>query len=242
MLADLVGRAVGDDPALTHQQQPVATLGLVHHVARHEHGGPAVGDPVEQLPQVAAQHRVQADGRLVEHQQVRRTQQGDGQAGAAALPAGQPADHLAAVVVEPDAGDRLVHPGPVHAEDTREEGEVLGDREVVVDARGLGDVADAGPQRRTAGRLAEHLDGARAHLLGPDQATHQRGLAAPARAEQPGHARGDVQRDAGQHLADTAYDDEVAHLHDVFHHVLNCAPQSSPRQPSGRSQGRSPVR
>ena len=31
---------------------------------------PAVGQPVEERPQVAAQHRVEADRRLVEHQQV----------------------------------------------------------------------------------------------------------------------------------------------------------------------------
>ena len=55
---------------VAHQQQPVAALGLVHHVARHQHGRARVGEPVEERPQVPAQHRVEADGRLVEHQQV----------------------------------------------------------------------------------------------------------------------------------------------------------------------------
>ena len=64
------GRVVGDDRALAHEQQPVAALGLVHDVAGDEHRGAGVGEPVEQRPQVAAQHRVEADGRLVEHEQV----------------------------------------------------------------------------------------------------------------------------------------------------------------------------
>ena len=82
-LADLGRGVVGDDPPLAHQQQPVAAVGLVHDVAGDEDRGAAVGEPVEQLPEVAAQHGVEADGRLVEHQQVGVAEQRDREADAA---------------------------------------------------------------------------------------------------------------------------------------------------------------
>ena len=90
------GVSVGDDRAVAHQQQPVAALGLVHHVAGDEHRGAGVGEPVEQRPEVAAQHRVEPDGRLVEDEQVRAAEQRDGEAGPRALAAAEPADHLVA--------------------------------------------------------------------------------------------------------------------------------------------------
>ena len=63
-----------------------------------KHRGAVVGEPVEQRPQVAAQHRVEADGGLVEHQQVGAAEQGDREAGPGALAAAEPADHLVGVV------------------------------------------------------------------------------------------------------------------------------------------------
>ncbi len=228
LLADLVGRAVGDDPALAHQQQPVTPLRLVHDVAGDEDGAARVRQAVEELPQVAAQHRVQAHRRLVEYEQVGVAEQGDSEAGTAALASREAPDHLVAVVTEGHRVDGLADRGAADAEDAGEEGEVLRDREVVVDAGGLGDVADPGPQRRAARGLAQHLDRSRADLLRADEAPHQRGLAAPARPEQARHAGRHVDRDPGQHLASTAYDDEVAHRYDVIHHVLNCAPGVAP--------------
>ena len=157
--ADLGGRAVGDDPALAHQQQPVAALGLVHHVAGDEHGLAAVGEPVEERPQVAAQHRVEADGRLVEHQHVGVAEQRDGEAGPGALAAAEVADHLVAVA-RPGRRRRSASSTSraVDAEHPGEEAQVLGDGEVVVHARGLGDVADPVAQRPVAGGLPEDLD------------------------------------------------------------------------------------
>ena len=66
---------------------------------------PRVGEPVEQRPQVPAQHRVEADGRLVEHQQVGLVEQGDGEAGPGALPAAELADDLVGVAGEVDGLD-----------------------------------------------------------------------------------------------------------------------------------------
>ena len=69
--ADRVRGVVGDEVALADQQQPVAAAGLVHHVAGHEQRRAGRGQRVELLPQVVAQHRVLADGRLVEDEQLR---------------------------------------------------------------------------------------------------------------------------------------------------------------------------
>ena len=46
-------------------------LGLVHDVARDEESGAAGRELAEHPPEVAAENRVEADGRLVEHDQLR---------------------------------------------------------------------------------------------------------------------------------------------------------------------------
>ena len=106
-----------------------------------------VGQPVEQRPEVAAQHRVQADGRLVEDEHLGLAQQGDREADPRPLAAAQAADHLAAGPSEVDRGDAALDILGAGAEHPREEAEVLGDAEVVVHAGGLGDVADPVTQR-----------------------------------------------------------------------------------------------
>ena len=98
LLADVLRGVVGDDPALAHQQQPVAAVGLVHHVAGDEDRGAVVGEPVEQRPQVASEHRVEPDRRLVEHQQVGGAEQRHREAGPRQLAAAEPADDLVGVV------------------------------------------------------------------------------------------------------------------------------------------------
>ena len=233
LLLDLVRSAVGDDPALAHQQQPVAALGLVHHVARDEDGRAALREVVEERPEVLAQDRVEPDRGLVEHQQVGLSQQGHGQAGAAALAAAEPADHLPLVAAEVDCVD---DPGDLFVTDTEhagEEPEVLDDGEVVVHAGRLGDVADPVAQRPAAGRLPEDGHAAAGDALHADQAPHQRRLAAPRRPHQPGHPAADRHLEVLQHGASPAYDVEVADLDRVFHHVMNYAGGGVRRQGVG---------
>lgn len=68
----------------------MAALGLVHDVGGDEERGAAFGgEGVEQLPQVAAQDRVEADGRFVQDEQVRGAEQGDGEGDTGALAAGE---------------------------------------------------------------------------------------------------------------------------------------------------------
>ena len=92
-------RRLREQPSLTEQKDGVAAVRLVHHVARYEQRHAALGEPVEQLPEIAAQHRIEADRRLVQHQQVGRAEQRRGQRHAGALSAGEP-------VRQPDRGTR----------------------------------------------------------------------------------------------------------------------------------------
>ena len=84
---------------------------------KHRRAG--VGEPVEQSPQLAAEHRVQADGRLVEDEQVGLAEQGDGEAHPGELATAEPVDHLVGVAAELDGLDgpvdrvraQAAHPG-----------------------------------------------------------------------------------------------------------------------------------
>ncbi len=119
----------------------MAALGLVHDVGGDEECGAAVGgEAVEELPQVAAEYGVQADGRFVEDEEFRGAEEGDGQGDAAALPAGEVAGQVAGVPGEVDLLDGAAHAfpalGPGGAAGAQHRGEVvevLADGEVVVD-------------------------------------------------------------------------------------------------------------
>ena len=74
-----VGAVDGEQAPVAHQQQLVAVLGLLHHVAGDEQGRAGGGQRGEGRPEVAAQHRVEADGRLVQHQHLRLAEQRGGE-------------------------------------------------------------------------------------------------------------------------------------------------------------------
>ena len=74
----------------------VAFARLVHHVARDEQRRARRGQLVERLPQLGAQHRIQPDRGLVEHQHARAAEQRAGERDARALAARQRADELPA--------------------------------------------------------------------------------------------------------------------------------------------------
>ena len=109
---------------------------------------PSRGQRAELRPQLVAQHRVLADGRLVEHQQLGLADHRAGQRGPAALAAGEGADELVGGVGEPDVADRLVGVGRAEPVERGEVAGVLPHRQVGVDAGRLGEVADLAPQRR----------------------------------------------------------------------------------------------
>ena len=193
------GGVVGEEQAVAHQQQPVAALRLVHHVAGDQHRGALVGQPVEHRPQVAAQHRVEADGGLVEHEQLRLAEQRDRQGGPRLLAAGEVGrPRCRDGCPRSTASTHRATSSPSMAEHACEEAQVLRDGEVVVHARRLGDVADPVPQVLVAGRQPEHGDGpALRRSARPTSARIRRGLAAARRTEQSGDlARLGGERDA----------------------------------------------
>jgi hypothetical protein len=75
------------------------------------------------------------------------------------------------------AGDRLGQLGALEAHGPPEVRDVLADRQVGVDARALGDVADLLAQRRVACRVTEHGHRAALDDLHADDGPHERRLA-----------------------------------------------------------------
>ena len=146
----------------------------------------AAGD---QAPQLGAAHRVHAGGGLVEDQQLGLVQhrQGEGEllAHAAGEPAGEPvAGAVEARLLEEGCVPRVAL-GAGEAVGRGDEGDVLVDAEVVVQAGGAGDVADPAPRRPPHARRR-----------GPDdagQGAQQRRLAGAVAADHGGHG-------AGRHL------------------------------------------
>ena len=96
----------GEDLALAHEEEAVAALGLVHDVGGDQEGGAAFGgEGVEEVPQVAAQDGVEADGGFVEDEQFGGAEEGYGEGDAAALAAGEVAGEGVGVGGEVDVGD-----------------------------------------------------------------------------------------------------------------------------------------
>ena len=144
--------------AVAHEQQAVAALGLVHHVARDEQRGAGCGEPVERSPRArgAGPDRGRRSARRGRAAPARFEQRGgERDRGPARRPTasrrsgprgrrGRRREHLG-------------HAVAADADEAREVAEVLGHREVAVDRRGLGDVADArSAAAREPARLAEH--------------------------------------------------------------------------------------
>ena len=209
---------------------------------------------VEEVPQVAAQDGVEADGGFVEDEEFGGAEEGDGEGDAAALAAGEVAGEGVGVGGEVDVGDgagdvlvAAVGGGAAGVEDRGEVVEVLADRQVVVDGGGLGDVADAGAEGGVAGGVAEDVEGAGDLGLGADDRAHEGGLAAAGGAEQAGDlAARDGEVEAAQDGAGASDDGEGfgvdgrcrrsrpvgwrcggAHGRSIIHHAMNNATGSA---------------
>ena len=133
----LARRADGDGLAVRHDRDLVAeALGLLDVVRAHQDRDALGAQPVDQRPQLLADLRVEADGRLVEQQQLRLVQQraGDQQAPA----------HAAAELVDL----RLAALGEVRDGERRGRSRPRGGRRT----RGRGGRRRAGSARRSATR------------------------------------------------------------------------------------------
>ena len=192
--AERRGLAFFERLAFVQQQHAVAAFGLVQVGGREQHAHAlAFHQPVHDLPQLAPRHRVDADGRLVQQQQLRRAHQRAGEAQLLLHPARQAprqarserrkAGHLHQLRVAPGAL------GARHALQVGVQVEVLPHAQVLVQAEALRHVAQTRLhlERLLRGVEPQHAD---APLVGREQSggePHQRGLAGAVRADQSHH-------------------------------------------------------
>ena len=173
------------------QGQPVAALGLVE-IGGGDHDGDALlAQPVENAPEVAPRHRIDAGGRLVEQQHLRRMHQRAGEAELLLHAAGQRAGLEAAEIGH--AGRRqqalraLAAQRRRHLEQVGVEADVLVDGELLVEAEPLRHVAQIRLRRFRIGHRVDAVDHDRAGIR-PHHArehAHGRGLAGAVRPDQP---------------------------------------------------------
>ena len=103
--------ALGDDPAVVHDDEPVAELlGLVHVVRRQHQRHPVPLEPEQPVPQHMPGLRVEARGRLVEEQDLRLVDQRAGDRQPALHAAGQRLDEAVGTVGEVRELEQLVGP------------------------------------------------------------------------------------------------------------------------------------
>jgi len=195
-----------------------------------------VGQPAEEVPQVPAQDRVEPDRGLVEDEQLGLADERCGQRDARALTSREVAHGLVGVRREVHGVDRTLDGTGRRTEHRGEVAEVVAHRQVGIDARRLGDVANPVAQPRRPGRFPEDGDRPRLDPLDSDDGPHEGGLAAPAGAEEPNDLTGgDDHAEVVQDPARTAHhpqvldDDRVALR--AFHHLMNLNPNPLPPQP-----------
>src|SRR3989304_5181126 len=155
---------------------------------RDDDGLPAARELSEESPEGRPQLRVYADGRLVEEEEVRVVEEGGGEGGAAAHPAGEREGEVVATLRDVDDSQDLVRAALdrrlVHSDKAAEQGEVLGDREVEVDREFLRHVADSRKDCPRRYPLPEDLRGPGGRGREADPKTDRRRLPRAVRAEE----------------------------------------------------------
>ena len=232
------GRVAGDDLARGHHRDLVGEpLGLLDVVGRHQDRLALGAQLVDQGPELGADLRVEADGRLVEQDQLRVVDQPAGQQQPPAHPAGELVDGVLAAVAQARQVERPVDRGsdvldPVEAGVDRE---VVLDRDVDVEVVELGDDPHQRPGRlRLAGQLVAEdaqLAGVGDRLAG--EQPHRRRLAGAVGPEQ---AEADPGRDVEVepvHRPDLAEALDDAAEFDRSHTQMNTgSPASTGRGPA----------
>ena len=106
---DRVRRALGDDPALRHDDDPVGDVAdHVHVVLDEQHGHAVLAQLLDVAEQRLRQRRVHAGHRLVEHDHLGVDHQRPGHLEQLALAAGQAAGEVVALGVELEPGQQVV--------------------------------------------------------------------------------------------------------------------------------------
>ncbi len=214
------------DPSTVEDDDPVAERGHVLGLVRGEDDRGPLPNGGEHPAQRGPLLRVEAGGRLVEHQQLRCPQQGLGQRGPASLPARQGTHPLAGQVLETHQGQDAPHLGVpgVPVRPLLEGSQVVDEAErreppwVAALLRQVAQAApDLGPLRRHPRVAPQDPAAALAGGQHRGERTQQGGLAGTVRPEQPGDpgAEGEVDvlqcRGGAVAPADTAQADGRGH-------------------------------
>ena len=181
----------GENPTGVHQRDPVAAGGLVHEVRRYENRHALVAGEIDQkLPESVARERVDARGRLVENEDLRRVHDRDGERQTLADAERQIGRALIKVAGEPETVDKFLNADArllaLNVEQARVQVDVLADRQLRVEGKRLRHIAHAkaGVHIGRIERLAEQkgLPGARRQKAG--QHLHCRCFATSVRAKE----------------------------------------------------------
>ena len=209
------GHALLDDPALVHEDEPVAHLPRELHLVRDdEHRHPVTGEIAHHDQHLADELRIERGGDLVEQHHVRVHHQRPRDRDPLLLAAGELVRVLARLLGQPDLLEQLPR-ARLGVRARRLPDPARGEREVVhhgqmrEEVELLEDDPDSLARRRQIGALARDLlaleeDPAGVQGLEQVDATQQRALAAPARADDRQHlAPVDVEVDPAQDLVVT---------------------------------------
>ena len=186
-----VGAVHGQDAAPVDERDPGAALGLVEVGCRQEQGEALALETGEELPEVAPRDGVDAGGRLVEDEELRRVDEGADEGELLLHAAGEP---VGEAVAERRHAHHLEQRVPArgiaaHVVDLGEEGHVLVHGEVAVERELLREVADArGEPAPLAGGVeaaGERLAGVR--LQEAQDHAQRRRLARPVRPDEAEH-------------------------------------------------------
>ncbi len=139
--------SLGNEFSRHHESQPIALLGFFQVMRGHQNRGAQVSQLVDHAPESAAGQRIDAGGRLVEKEHGRLVHDRGAEGHALFPAAGQAAGELVLLALESrERHHPLLHLVAfplVDAVHSREEVEILVDREIVVEREFLRHVADA---------------------------------------------------------------------------------------------------
>ena len=177
---------------------------------------------MEHVPEIAAEHRVQTDGRLIEDEQLGFAKQRRGERDTGSLAARHRPHDAVRAVAKIDDREHFVDPPGADAENPAEVREILARGQIAVHGRRLRHISNARPEIRCARRTPEHLDPTGSNDLNTDDRADQGRLSRATRPEQARHpprrhGDGDVAKDgvaAADDLESLHADGRVAHHRD----------------------------
>jgi len=187
-LLELGNASHRDDPSRMHERDPVAALGLVEVMSRHDQRDARRGERVDQMPELPSREGIDPSRRLVEEDDLRLVQQRAGKRETLLPASGKRAGHQPFLPFQPRDVDRPGAPrferSAAKAVDAAEESEVLPDRQVVVEGKALRHVADAPlePLRLARDVDPENVPDARGWTKETAEHPDGRRLAGPVRA------------------------------------------------------------